>query len=104
MPNSLNTGIRPPKEVLSLKKEDVNLSDEARYCKVEKTDVLIPPRAVLVARGKDGRPRVLPLNIMTQNAFKNLVADCVAGNWLFTSREGEQMKAVKKASPRRAAE
>ena len=58
----LNTGIRPPKEVLSLRKEHVNLSDDAHYCKIENADVLIPPRAVLVARGKDGRPRVLPLN------------------------------------------
>ena len=57
----LNTGIRPPKEVLSIKKEHVNLSTEARYCKVEKTDVLIPPGAVLVAKGKDGNPRALPL-------------------------------------------
>ena len=39
----LNTGIRPPKEVLSIKKEHVNLSDEARYYRVEKIDVLIPP-------------------------------------------------------------
>jgi integrase len=92
----LNTGIRPPKEVLSIKKEHVNLSDEARYCKVEKADVLIPPRAVLVARGKDGRPRVLPLNSVTQEVFSILVADCVTGDWLFTNREGEPMKAVKK--------
>jgi integrase len=92
----LNTGIRPPKEVLSIKKEHVNLLDEARYCKVEKTDVLIPPRAVLVARGKDGRPRILPLNSVTQEVFSNLVADCVTSDWLFTNREGEPMKAVKK--------
>jgi len=45
----LNTGIRPPKEVLSIKKEHVNLSDQARYYRVEKVDVLIPPRAVLVS-------------------------------------------------------
>jgi integrase len=32
----LNTGIRPPKEVLAIRKEHVNLGDEARYCRVEK--------------------------------------------------------------------
>jgi hypothetical protein len=58
----LNTGIRPPKEVSAIRKEHVNPSDDQRYCKVERTDVLIPPRAVLVAKGKNGRPRVLPLN------------------------------------------
>jgi integrase len=50
----LNTGIRPPKEVLAIRKEHVNLGDEARYCKVEQGDVLIPPRAVLVAKGRMG--------------------------------------------------
>lgn len=58
--------------------------------------MLIPPRAVLVARGKDGRPRVLPLNSVTQEVFSILVADCVTGDWLFTNREGEPMKAVRK--------
>jgi integrase len=56
----LNTGIRPPKEVLAIRKAHVNLGDEALYCKVEQGDVLVPPKAVLVAKGKDGKPRVLP--------------------------------------------
>lgn len=92
----LNTGIRPPKEVLSIKKAHVNLSDQARYYRVEKVDVLIPPRAVLVAKGKDGKPRVLPLNRVAQNVFTILVGDSTTGQWLFTNREGERMKAIKK--------
>lgn len=92
----LNTGIRPPKEVLGIKKEHVNLSDEARYCRVEKADVLIPPRAVLIAKGKDGHPRVLPLNRIARNVFEILVADTTTSAWLFTNRDGEPMKAIKK--------
>ncbi|MEA2172495.1 MAG: hypothetical protein QOD00_87 [Blastocatellia bacterium] len=91
-----NTGIRPPKEVLAIKKAHVNLSAEARYCRVEKTDVLIPPRAVLVTKGKDGNPRLLPLNRVAQRVFKILVEDLTTGEWLFTNRHGEPMKAIKK--------
>lgn len=92
----LNTGIRPPKEVLSIKKQHVNLLDEAQYCRVDRTDVLIPPRAVLVAKGKDGRPRVLPLNQVAEKVFKILVADTTTGEWLFTNRDGGPMQAIKK--------
>lgn len=92
----LNTGIRPPKEVLAIKKEHINLSDQARYCKVEKSDVLIPPRAFLIAKGKDGNPRVLPLNRVVQKVFKILVEDTITGEWLFTNRNDEPMKAIKK--------
>ncbi|MFN2455492.1 MAG: tyrosine-type recombinase/integrase [Pyrinomonadaceae bacterium] len=92
----LNTGIRPPKEVLSIKKEHVNLSEEARYYRVDKIDVLIPPKAVLVAKGKDGKPRVLPLNGVAQNVFTILVGDSTTGEWLFTNRKGERMKSIRK--------
>ena len=92
----LNTGIRPPKEVLAIKKEHVNLSDEARYCRVDKIDVLLPPRAVMVAKGKDGRPRVLPLNGVALKVFEILVGDCAKGDWLFTNRDGEPMQSIKK--------
>jgi integrase len=92
----LNTGIRPPKEVLAIKKQHVNLSGDARYCKVEKTDVLIPPKGVLVAKGKHGKPRVLPLNRMAQTVFKILIEDSTTGEWLFTNRDGEPIQAIKK--------
>jgi len=96
----LNTGIRPPKEVLAIRKEHVNLSDEQRYRKVDRTDVLIPPRAVMVAKGKNGRPRVLPINRTAQSAFANLVKDASAEGWLFTNRDGEPIKAIKKGFTR----
>jgi integrase len=88
----LNTGIRPPKEVLAIRKEHVNLGDEARYCRVEKGEVLVPPKAVLVAKGKDGKPRVLPLNRTAQNVFRVLLEDATTGEWLFTNRKDEPIK------------
>lgn len=90
----LNTGIRP-KEILALKKEHVNLSDNARYYKVQKIDALIPPGSVLIAKGKDGKPRVLPLNRVARNVFRILIGDTTTGEWLFTNRDGKPMKSVK---------
>ena len=58
--------------------------------------MLIPPKAILVAKGKDGKPRVLPLNRVAQNVFTILVEDSTTGEWLFTNRNGEPMKAIKK--------
>ena len=57
--------------------------------------MLIPPRAVLVAKGKNGRPRVLPLNRAAQSVFSILVTDATREGWLFTNRNGEPIKAIK---------
>lgn len=92
----LNTGIRPPKEVLAIKKGHINLGDVPFYFRVEQGDVLIPPKAVLIAKGKDGKPRVLPLNLTALNVFKILVDDATTGEWLFTNRDDEPIKAIKK--------
>lgn len=58
--------------------------------------MLIPPRAVLVIKGKDGKPRVLPLNSIARSVFEILVEDTTTGEWLFTNRDGKPMKAIKK--------
>src|SRR5260370_21314035 len=68
----LNTGIRPPKEVLVMRKEHVNLGDVARYVIVDQRDVLLPSKSALVAKGTDGKPRFVPLNLTAQNAFSIL--------------------------------
>ena len=58
--------------------------------------MLVPPYAVLIAKGKDGKPRVLPLNHPAQNVFKILLEDATTGEWLFTNRKDEPIKAIKK--------
>lgn len=50
----------------------------------------------MVAKGKDGKPRVLPLNAVARNVFKILVEDTTTREWLFTNRDGKPMKAIKK--------
>jgi len=49
-----------------------------------------------VAKGKDGKPRVVPLNRTAQNVFKILAEDSTTGEWLFTNRDGEPFKAINK--------
>jgi integrase len=80
---------------LAIRKAHVNLGEEARYFKVEQGDVLVPPKAVLVAKGKDGKPRVLP-NLTAQKVFRILLEDATTGEWLFTNRKDEPIKAIKK--------
>ncbi|HEV8186828.1 MAG TPA: tyrosine-type recombinase/integrase [Pyrinomonadaceae bacterium] len=92
----LNTGIRPPKEVLSIKWDHVNLSTEPRYCQIDHTDVLMPPYSVVVAKGKDGRARVLPLNAVSYRAFSQLVSHCSCGDWLFRNVRDEPLHSVKR--------
>ncbi|GEM_PF-1280279 len=91
----LNTGIRPPKEVLSIKKSHVNLSEDAKYVRVENRDMLIPPRSVLIEKGKTG-PRTVPLNKIAFEVFSVLVRDETTGEWLFTNRNGGRMKTIKR--------
>ncbi|MGH9426048.1 MAG: tyrosine-type recombinase/integrase [Terriglobia bacterium] len=76
--------------------EHVNLSEEQRYSKVERADVLLPPWSVVVTKGKNGRPPVLPLNRIARNVFEVLVNDSATGEWLFTNRDKEPLQSIKK--------
>ncbi|HBB86194.1 MAG TPA: hypothetical protein DC047_01095 [Blastocatellia bacterium] len=57
--------------------------------------MLVPPKSVLVAKGKDGTPRVLPLNQTAQKVFRVLLGDATTGEWLFTNRKDEPIEAIK---------
>lgn len=39
---------------------------------------------------------MLPLNRVARNVFKLLVEDATTGQWLFTNRDGEPVKSIKK--------
>lgn len=58
--------------------------------------MLVPPHSVLVAKGKDGRPRVVPLNAFAYRAFSQLITQCGTSEWLFTNREEERLISVKR--------
>src|SRR5437667_1336367 len=81
------------KAICKLVTDWTHLHADAR---VEQGDVLVPPYVVLIAKGKDGKPRVLPLNHPAQNVFKILPEDATTGEWLFTNRKDEPLMTIKK--------
>jgi integrase len=100
----LNTGLRPPKEILRAEKAHVNLSDKPKHYKFTERDgqhlagqhVIIPPRSLLVAHGKDGTTRLVPLNQTAHSILQILCQDKATGVYLFTGRDGEPMESFKK--------
>jgi integrase len=90
----LNTGLRPPKEILLVEKEHVNLTDTAKRHKGT-TLHIIPPRSIFVANGKDGTRRTVPLNETAWRILDVLVGDQTTGRWLF-AKNGQPIKSIKK--------
>lgn len=95
----LNTGIRPG-ELLRVKKDHVNLCDKARWHKIGNVDILLPVNSLLVERGKSGKPRVIPLNKKARLVLRVLINNVTTDEWLFTNRNGEPMKSVKRGFAR----
>jgi integrase len=100
----LNTGLRPPKEILLMEKAHINLSDKSMHYKFTERDgkhlvgqrVIVPPRAMLVVHGKDRSTRILPLNNPAYRLIEVLCSDVTTKDWLFLNREGTPMKSFKK--------
>jgi integrase len=90
----LTTGLRPPKEILLMGKDHVNLTDSVRRLRADKL-YMIPPRSIFVANGKDGTTRMIPLNQTAARIFEILVGDETTGRWLF-SKNGQPIKSIKK--------
>lgn len=90
----LNTGLRPPKEILLMEKEHVNLTDKVKRLRLDKIH-MVPPRSVFVLHGKDGTTRMVPLNETAGRIFEVLCGDVTTGRWLF-SKEGKPIGSIKK--------
>jgi integrase len=90
----LNTGLRPPKEILLMEKDHVNLTDKVRRYKGDRL-YLIPPHSIFIANGKDGTTRMIPLNQTIIRILEVLVGDETTGRWLF-SNNGQPIKSIKK--------
>jgi integrase len=90
----LNTGLRPPKEVLLMEKDHVNLTDKVQRYRGNKL-YLIPPLSIFIANGKDGTTRMIPLNQTTCRILDVLLGDETTGRWLF-AKNGKPIKAIKK--------
>jgi integrase len=90
----LNTGLRPPKEILLMEKAHVNLGDSVKRFKDDKL-YMVPPRSIFVANGKDGSTRMVPLNATAARVFEVLLDDETTGRWLF-AKNGQPIKSIKK--------
>ncbi len=100
----LNTGLRPPHEILMAEKSHINLSEKAAHYRFTQRDgkhleskhALIPPHAILVVQGKDKTTRFVPLNKPARRILEVLCADKATGDYLFVNREGKPMGSFKK--------
>ena len=52
--------------------------------------------ALLVAHGKDGRTRMVPLNETARRILQVLCGDSTTGDWLFVGRAGRPLGSIKK--------
>lgn len=92
----LNTGMRPPKEILLVEKDHVNLSNKPKKYKVGGEYILIPPQSIFVLHGKNGTRRVLPLNSTAQKILSLLCDDVATGKWLFSEDGEKPVKSIKR--------
>lgn len=92
----LHTGIRPPKELLSVEKAHVNLSGDARRVAYQRSGLVLPPRSLAVIKTKEGVPRVLPLNRVAGELLERLCADTATGAYLFAHKNGQPLGSFKK--------
>ncbi len=94
----LNTGLRPPKEILLMEKEHVNLTDKVKRWRGDKI-YMIPPHSIFVLNGKDVTTRMVPLNSTAEQIFEVLCGDETSGKWLF-AKDGKPIKSIKKGFTR----
>jgi integrase len=100
----LQTGLRPPTEILLAEKPHANTSDRPVPYTFTLRDgehlagqnVLLPPRSLLVVHGKAGTTRIVPLNSAALKIVEVLVDDVVTGDYLFADKNGEPFGSIKK--------
>lgn len=98
----LNTGLRPPQEIMKVEKAYVNLTARPMHYKFTERDgehlmgkhTIVPPHALLVVHGKNGTTRIVPLNSIAYSILEVLCADVATGDFLFLNREGTRDKVV----------
>lgn len=100
----LNTGLRPPQEIMKVEKAHVNLTAKPKHYKFTERDgehlmgkhIIVPPHALLVVHGKNGMTRAVPLNNTAYSILKVLCSDVMTGDFLFLNREGTRQESIKK--------
>lgn len=95
---ALETGLRKG-ELCRVEREHVNLTSAARKVVLPngKTETVLPSE-VLVVRGKNGKPRTVPLSPEAARVAETQLADLTNKKYLFTSkRTGGMISEVKRA-------
>jgi len=96
VPIAIHTGLRKS-ELLSLRFEHCNLSDEQVFYGFNGRDVVIPSNHLLVEISKNGKPRVVPINSHLKVEIEALRQDAPTSEFVFASnRTGVNYQDVKK--------
>lgn len=93
---ALETGLRRG-ELFRLAVEHVNLSEIIKVAEIEGQYVDVRPGELLVTRGKNGKPRTVPLSARARAIALAQISDETTGRYLFTStrNKGEMIAEVK---------
>jgi integrase len=81
----LETGLRKG-EFCRLEVEHINLSTESRFFIVNGKRIEIKPDELMVKKGKNGKPRTIPLTSEARRIARLQIADATTKKFLFTSR------------------
>jgi len=81
----LETGLRKG-EFCRLEVEHVNLSNESRFFTVNGKRIELKPDELIVKKGKNGKPRTIPLTSEARRIAELQIADATTKKFLFTSR------------------
>ncbi len=98
----LNTGLRLG-ELRRLEREHVNLDPDSKWIDIDGESHEVPRNCFIVAKSKNGKSRVIPLNRQARAIVEHQLNDATITNYLFpsskggkTGRTGEMIKEVKK--------
>ena len=81
---ALETGLRKS-ELCRLEVDHVNLSDQARVIDVNGKRVEVKPGELIVTRGKNGKPRTVPLSAQARAVALAQMNDITTRRYVFTS-------------------
>lgn len=91
-----NTGLRLG-EITRLEREHFNLDHEPKWVVIDGEEIEVPRDCFVVAKTKNGRPRVIPMNAEARAVAVHQLEDATIHRFVFPSiKTGEQIKEVKK--------
>jgi integrase len=80
---SLGTGLRKS-ELLGLKGDHINFSNEPRFCSVKGHATKIAPNCLLVIKSKNKKTRLIPMNQSVRNLLLEALRERASNEYVFT--------------------